>query len=65
MKAIINKLPLKMFARVHRSYIVNLAKIEMIEDNAIIMKIKGENKSIPIAKSYKEDLMNNINIMSK
>jgi len=65
MKAIISKLPMKMFARVHRSYIVNLAKIEMIEDNAIIMKIKGENKSIPIAKSYKDDLMNNINIMSK
>jgi DNA-binding LytR/AlgR family response regulator len=65
MKAIINKLPPKMFARVHRSYIVNLAKIEMIEDNAIIMKIKGETKSIPIAKSYKEDLMNSINIMTK
>jgi len=65
MKAIINKLPPKMFARVHRSYIVNLSKIEMIEDNAIIMKIKGETKSIPIAKSYKEDLMNHINIMTK
>ena len=65
MKAIINKLPTKMFARVHRSYIVNLTKIEMIEDNAIIMKIKGEIKSIPIAKSYKEDLMNHINIMTK
>lgn len=65
MKAIINKLPPKMFARVHRSYIVNLTKIEMIEDNAIIMKIKGETKSIPIAKSYKEDLMNHINIMTK
>jgi DNA-binding LytR/AlgR family response regulator len=65
MKAIINKLPPKMFARVHRSYIVNLTKIEMIEDNAIVMKIKGETKSIPIAKSYKEDLMNHINIMTK
>ena len=57
MKAIINKLPLKMFSRVHRSYIVNLTKIEMIEDNAIVMKVEGETKSIPIAKSYKEDLM--------
>ena len=65
LKAIISKLPMKMFARVHRSYIVNLAKIEMIEDKAIIMKVKGETKSIPIAKSYKDDLMNNINIMSK
>ena len=65
MKAIINKLPVKMFSRVHRSYIVNLTKIEMIEDNAIVMKIQGETKSIPIAKSYKEDLMKNINIMTK
>jgi DNA-binding LytR/AlgR family response regulator len=65
MKAIMGKLPMKLFTRVHRSYIVNLAKIEMIEDNAILMKVKGETKSIPIAKSYKDDLMNNINIMSK
>ena len=65
MKAIINKLPLKMFSRVHRSYIVNLTKIEMIEDNAIVMKVKDEIKNIPIAKSYKEDLMKNINIMTK
>ena len=65
MKAIINKLPLKMFSRVHRSYIVNLTKIEMIEDNAIVMKVQDETKTIPIAKSYKEDLMKNINIMTK
>jgi len=65
MKAIINKLPLKMFSRVHRSYIVNLTRIEMIEDNAIVMKVEDEIKSIPIAKSYKEDLMKNINIMTK
>ncbi len=65
MKAIINKLPSKMFVRVHRSYIVNITKIKMITDNTIIMKIKGESKSIPIAKSYKEYLMNHINIMKK
>lgn len=65
MKAIEKKLPTQMFTRVHRSYIVNLSKIDMIEDNAVIITTKLENKSIPIAKSYKERLMKNINIITK
>ncbi len=65
MKAIIEELPTKIFARVHRSYIVNLSKINIIEDNAIIMKTKLETKVIPITQTYKEHLMNSINIISR
>ncbi len=65
MKAIINKLPHNMFARVHRSYIVNIFEIKMIEDNMVVIEIANEKKRIPIAKSYKESLMKSINIMTK
>lgn len=39
--------------RVHRSYIVHIHKIDMIENNTLYI----ENTPIPIGKSYKEDFM--------
>lgn len=45
------------FARVHKSYIVSLSKIDLIEGN--IIKISGED--IPIGRSYKNVLLNIIN----
>lgn len=65
MKAILEQLPDAKFARVHRSFIVNTTKISMIEDNAVILDMPQEKKSIPIAKSYKDTLLKNINIVSK
>jgi len=65
MKSILDKLPSGKFKRVHRSFIVNVDKIKLIEDNTIVIKIKNEIKNIPIAKTYKDDLMNDINIVSK
>ncbi len=65
MKAMENKLPNSIFTRVHRSYIVNVKKINMIEDNNIILKYKGGTKLIPIAKTYRERLMTYINLVSK
>ena len=65
MKAMAQKLPSNTFTRVHRSYIVNVKKINIIEDNSIIMKVKTGMKMIPIAKSYKEKLMSYINVAIK
>ncbi len=65
MKAIIDELPPKIFVRVHRSYIVNISNINIIEDNSIIIKTASESKSIPITQTYKEQLINNINIISR
>ncbi len=65
MKAMEKKLPANTFTRVHRSYIVNVKKINVIEDNSIIMKTSTGTKMIPIAKSYKEKLMSYINIAIK
>ncbi len=65
MKAIEQKLPSNKFTRVHRSYIVNTSSIDVIEDNAIIIKTDDGSKSIPIGKSYKEKLMKDINLIIK
>lgn len=65
MKAAEQKLPSNKFTRVHRSYIVNTNSIRQIEDNAIIIKTIDGNKSIPIGKSYRNRLMNDLNLIIK
>jgi DNA-binding LytR/AlgR family response regulator len=65
MKAIEKKLPTSKFTRVHRSYIVNTSSINVIEDNNIVIPVDGGNKTIPIGKSYKDNLMNDLNLMVK
>ncbi|CAN5633780.1 hypothetical protein BH11BAC1_BH11BAC1_23650 [soil metagenome] len=59
MKDIEAKLPQLNFARVHRSYIVQLEKINALEENACII----DGNRIPIGKSYKESLMSRINML--
>ncbi len=58
MKDIEAKLPQLNFARVHRSYIVQLEKIAALEENACIV----DGNRIPIGKSYKENLMSRLNL---
>lgn len=65
MKAIENQLPPTIFKRVHRSYIINIKEIHSIEDNTISLKLEDGMKAIPIGKSFKEKLMNEINLMNK
>ena len=65
MKAMMQKLPASIFRRVHRSYIVNLHKIKSIEDNMVVVELNTGNQAIPIAKSYKDDLMSTLNIITK
>ncbi len=58
LKDIESKLPDE-FTRVHRSYIVNLNKIEKIEDNFIVIN----QNNIPVGRSYKSDLFKKIKII--
>ncbi len=50
MKALEQTLPSDLFMRVHRSYIVNLSRIKVIERNRIIF---GRTQ-IPVSESYKD-----------
>ena len=63
MKSIETKLPLSKFTRVHRSFIVNTNCINVIEDNGILIKTHEGTISIPIGKSYKDKLMDDINLI--
>lgn len=49
----------KGFIRIHRSYLINISKIEkIIEDQVLI-----NNKLIPIGRSYKSELINRLQII--
>jgi DNA-binding LytR/AlgR family response regulator len=65
MKSIENQLPMVKFKRVHRSFIVNVSRITSIEDNSVVIKMADSKKVIPIGKSYRDKLLNEINLMNK
>jgi DNA-binding LytR/AlgR family response regulator len=51
LKALSERLPFTHFVRVHRSYIVNMRRIEAIEDNML----KLGQYEVPVGKSYQEE----------
>lgn len=57
LKSIEGKLPAKDFIRIHKSYIISINKIEVIQKNFVIV---GGNE-IPIGDSYREQLYKVIN----
>ncbi|MBL7836802.1 MAG: response regulator transcription factor, partial [Bacteroidetes bacterium] len=59
LKTIENKLPVNQFMRVHRSFIVQMGKIERIDEIALYM---GTYK-IPIGKTFKSEIMSKINLL--
>lgn len=59
LKVVEEKFPASRFLRVHRSYIVNLEKIEAIEEDDIII---GGSK-IPVGKTYREKLMTRLSFL--
>jgi DNA-binding LytR/AlgR family response regulator len=65
MKAIESQLPSGIFLRVHRSFIVNKSMIQAIKENNLEINIGGSLKSIPVGKSYRESLLNEINVMAR
>lgn len=59
MKEIISTLPENKFLRIHRSYIVNLDQINMIDGNQVIL---NNNIKLPFGISYKEEFMSKISL---
>lgn len=57
MKSLEDKLPAKLFRRVHRSYIVGVSRIHAIEGNMVEVFEKGQAKHIPIGKNYRDELL--------
>lgn len=59
MKGIEKKLPSNLFIRVHRSYIVNVSRVDQIENTNVIIN----NNKLPIGASYKADFMSKLRIL--
>lgn len=47
------------FMKVHRSYIINITKVDNIRENVLFIK----GNEIPISKSHKADVIKRINII--
>ena len=61
MKSLEEKLPSQFFQRIHRSYIVNVDRINAIVGNMVELNEKGQAKHLPIGKNYREALLEIIN----
>lgn len=59
MKRVSERLEAYDFVKVHRSYVVNLAKIVDIEESNLLI----ENKVIPISRANKESLIKRLNLL--
>jgi DNA-binding LytR/AlgR family response regulator len=64
LKAILQKLPPDFFLQVHRSHIVNLNKIETIKRNSLIIRELTMEREVPVGKSYRDQLLSSLNLMS-
>jgi len=53
LKSIEERLPFRHFVRVHRSYIVNLHRVEALEDNML----KLGQYEVPVSRAYQDDLV--------
>ena len=59
LKSIEDKLPVKNFLRVHRSFIINIAKIDTIEGNTLII----HKQFVPVSDAYKSVLNKRMHIL--
>jgi len=65
MRAIEDQLPSEVFVRVHRSFIVNKSRIQTVNEDSLDLFIRDKPKSIPLGKSYRESLLNSLNMIGK
>ncbi len=59
LKKVEEKLNDKNFIRIHRSYLININKIDSLYDGYVFI----DHKKLPIGKSYKDQLMNSISLL--
>jgi DNA-binding LytR/AlgR family response regulator len=61
MKDVEKKLPLRIFQRVHRSFIVNMERVEAISGSNVVMQ--DNQKEIPVGGNYRDELSERINVL--
>ena len=60
-KSLLEQVPARDFVRIHKSYIIALAKIQYLEGN----QVKTAREVLPIGLNYKEDLLKRLQEISK
>jgi DNA-binding LytR/AlgR family response regulator len=65
MKDLGNQLPSEIFIRVHRSFIVNKRMIRTINEDSLDLAIGNTLKNFPVGRTFKDLLLNEINVMAK
>jgi DNA-binding LytR/AlgR family response regulator len=65
LKAFEEQLLSGVFIRVHRSFIVNKSMIQAVKEDSLDLMLGDKLKTVPIGKSFRETLMNNLDIMSR
>ena len=65
MKGIESQLPPDNFLRVHRSFIVNKRQIKTINENNLQIMLNDNLINLPIGKTFKDVIMNDICVMNK
>jgi DNA-binding LytR/AlgR family response regulator len=65
MKAISELMPSSIFVRTHRSFIVNKSMIKTITDSSVDLYNGSTIINIPLGKSFRDELLNDINLMVK
>jgi DNA-binding LytR/AlgR family response regulator len=65
MKGIEYQLPGRFFSRIHRSVIVNKTRIHSIHENSLDLMVGDVLKNLPVGKSYRNQLLSDINLIAK
>jgi len=65
MKSIENELSPDLFIRVHKSFIVNKKLIKNIAENSLLIDLGEKIKDLPLGKSYKNLILNDIHMISR
>ncbi|TKG96382.1 response regulator transcription factor [Puteibacter caeruleilacunae] len=65
LKAIVDKLPVGKFFRIHRSYVANASCINMISTTSVEVEYEDGKVSLPLGKSFRDKLLDGINVLSK
>jgi DNA-binding LytR/AlgR family response regulator len=65
MRAIESQLPSSLFIRIHRSYMVNKSAIRSISENSLVITMGNTSRTLPVGKSFREAILNDINIMMR
>ncbi len=61
MKKMEDVLPQNQFYRIHKSYIISLDKMELVEGNMVVLN----HKKLPIGNSYRQQFMGYVNTLGK